>query len=219
MNNKSIKAAIIEDHELFRKGFCSLMKKEKHIEIITETNNSKALFKALSTKRHDIVFVDIILKEENGIELTNLILSKFPDIKVIALSGLDDGHSVKKMMEAGAAGYFTKNINMPELRAGIKKIMSGVTYISNDAAQNYSIYSLFNHQKQLSGDLPKSIKMLTHREKEITDMVLSGMNNREISQQLHISPRTVETHRNNILQKVGAKNTIELIQIFQRIQK
>lgn len=217
MNEKVIKAAILEDHELFRKGFCALLKPQKKLSIVTETGDPGELVKALNQKHHDILFIDIMLKEENGMALTPLLLKRFPKLKIIVLSGLEDGYYVQKMIEAGAVGYFTKNVNIPELVSGVGKIMDGETFICAEAAKSYSLFSLYKSNLPQSGSFRRE-RSLTLREKEIADMIMTGLTNRQMSERLNLSVRTIETHRTNILQKLGAKNTVEMVKIVNRLQ-
>ena len=204
---KKIKVILVDDHDLFREGLMLLLSQFKEIEITNEASNGKELLKILDSQIPDIILMDIAMPKMNGIETTKNVLSKYPDLKIIALSMFDDQNSYYQMIHAGAHGFIVKNSKGTELVKAIKEVMSGKNYFSTSLLK--SIILNMADDKKLQSEDNKTI--LTKRESEILQLLCKGLTSSEIAEKLFISKKTVEGHKYNLFSKTGKKNTVNLV--------
>ena len=204
---EKIKVILVDDHDLFREGLMLLLSQFKEIEIINEAANGKELLKILDSQIPDIILMDIAMPKMNGIETTKNVLSKYPDLKIIALSMFDDQNSYYQMIQAGAHGFIVKNTKGAELVKAIKEVMSGKNYFSTSLLK--SIILNMADDKKLQSEDNKTI--LTKRESEILQLLCKGLTSSEIAEKLFISKKTVEGHKYNLFSKTGKKNTVNLV--------
>ena len=198
-----IKIAIVDDHQLFRDGIHSLLSKNDDFEILISSENGKDFFDKLkSGNLPEIVLLDLTMPEMNGFEVLIKLKKKYPNIKAIAISMHDDGNYIMQSIRAGAYGYLLKNADEEELLKAIDTVLNGNKYFNQEISQKMiNIMSL-------EGVSPKK---LSPKEMEILKLIAEGHTTKEIAQNLFISTRTVETHRNNMMKKLEVKNTPELI--------
>lgn len=198
-----IKIAIVDDHQLFRDGIHSLLSKNDDFEILISSENGKDFFDKLkSGNLPEIVLLDLTMPEMNGFEVLVKLKKKYPNIKAIAISMHDDGNYIMQSIRAGAYGYLLKNADEEELLKAIDTVLNGNKYFNQEISQKMiNIMSL-------EGVSPKK---LSPKEMEILKLIAEGHTTKEIAQNLFISTRTVETHRNNMMKKLEVKNTPELI--------
>ncbi|MEO1032060.1 MAG: response regulator transcription factor [Bacteroidota bacterium] len=199
-----IDVTILDDHTMVLKGIETMLADTSNISVSHTFNKGDELLNHLKSATPDVLLLDINLPESNGIELCGFISKTYPDISIIGLSNYSDTSFIKNMMRNGAKGYLLKNTSKDELIEAIKTTHSGDTYlpkILKDKLLNESI------GVQLSPFIPQ----LTRREQEILECVANELTNNEISEQLFISTKTVESHRKNLLQKFGVRNTAGLI--------
>ena len=203
-----IKVIICDDHQILVQGLKSLLKDSEEIEIIATANNGQELLETLKNKKPDILLLDVDMPVMDGYETLKQVKSKYSSIKVISLTIHLDKTIIQKMMETGASGYLLKNINKSELSEAIRKVYSGKIYISDEATN-----SLLDKEKLevKTAQLDESVEELTKREIEILKLIAEGYSNTEIGGILYISPRTVDTHRTNIMKKLNVKNIAGLI--------
>lgn len=203
-----MKIVIVDDHNIIIEGIEMLLGFEKNIEIL-KTYNDGFLF--LDDLRQgntvpEIILMDLMMPTINGFECSKIIMKEFPEIKIIILSMNCDGKIVYDLIEKiGVKGYLSKKINRQGLMAALEDVKSGDIHLSVEANT-----AITDFRKKLI-DYPE-IK-LSGREKEIVDLMIHGLTNREISQKLSISESTVETHRKNIYRKTEAKSLPKLIQM------
>ncbi|RLD55108.1 MAG: DNA-binding response regulator [Bacteroidetes bacterium] len=207
--DKIIKVILVDDHKMFREGLSFLLSKSKNIEVIAEAENGKQFVQLLESHNPDVVLMDINMPKMNGIEATQIALSKYPGIKVIALSMNGDEAYYSKMIHAGAKGFVLKQAGSDELEEAIENVMDGSDFFSPELMKNI-ILNMGKAKKVESENDTRYIK-LTDREKEILQLICTGMSIKEIATKLFISPRTVEGHKARIMEKLGAKNTSKLI--------
>ena len=202
-----INILLVDDHDIVRDGIRSLLEDEIGFAITTEAETGKKALEACQKNEIDLVIMDINMPEMNGIEATEEILENFEDIKVLALTMMDEDEHIRKMIEAGASGYILKSSDKAELVDAITTILDGHHYFSDDATQSVMRDLVQSKGKKQSSD-PAN---LTDREVEVLELICKQLTNQQIADQLYISIRTVDAHRRNLLQKTDAKNTAGLV--------
>jgi Response regulator containing a CheY-like receiver domain and an HTH DNA-binding domain len=196
-----IKVAMADDHMLVINGLQKIFSGEQDIVLTGTYTNGDLLLAGLQQQEPDVLLLDIQMPGKNGIELAGIINKKFPNIRIIALSNIEVLHQVKKMMKQGCSGYLLKDVDPPTLISAVHKVYEGQQVI---------------HEKiraELTGNLfgNDHAQVMTRREIEILQLIAEEYTNPQIAEMLHISPHTVENHRNHMLQKLGVKNTAGLI--------
>ncbi|HEV7780561.1 MAG TPA: response regulator transcription factor [Chitinophagaceae bacterium] len=200
-----ISVFIVEDHQMVREMWVQLFSGRKEIEVVGESGNPGEAVEMIKSKRPDIVLLDINLPGSSGMELVPLIRKFAPGSKIIAVSMHNQPAYTKKMLQLGALGYVTKNSSHEEIFKAIETVMKGKTYVCMEIRNILSDQAL---QDEPSGP---DVKELSIREIEIIRLIKEGLSSKEIAARLHISIRTAEVHRHNILKKLGLKNTASLI--------
>jgi two-component system nitrate/nitrite response regulator NarL len=199
-----ITIVIADDHRVFIDGIKALLKDFPGINVIGEANNGQELYSVVKEKKPQLVLTDIQMPVKDGIEATKEIHKDFPEIKVIALSMMNESIYIKKMLEAGASGYILKTVNKEELVDTIRKVAAGEKYFSPEVTSQL----MNNFTGKSSQNNPADV--LTKREKEILSLIAKGLTDKEIAGKVFLSPLTITTHRKNILSKLGLKNKVEL---------
>ena len=207
---KSVKILIVDDHPMIRHGIKSLLIDEEEYSQIDEAVNGKEALDKLRAKKYDLVIMDIKMPEMNGIEATKEIRKRYPGVRVLAISMYDEHSYIIKILRAGALGYILKNTGKEELLSAIKSVMKGESYFSQEVS-GLMMSQLISGKPVPMMTTLKANLTLTKREKEIIQLILAEYTNNEIGENLGISPRTVDTHRRNLLQKFDVKNTAGLV--------
>jgi len=213
-----IKLLLADDHKIIRDGVKSLLSNYQEIEIVGECKDGSEVIHFLDNKKADIILMDINMPNVNGIEASKVITSKKTNTKILAFS-MDCSESyISKMLNAGANGYVLKNDGRDEIIEAINKLYNGGSYFSSDVT---SIMMNKYVNKQNITALPRDgksvIEDLTAREVQVLKLISGGLTNRDIAKQLNISPKTVDSHRRSLLQKVGTKNAAGLVRFaFQQ---
>ena len=210
MYMEKIKVLIVDDHPLIRNGLRSLFINEEIIDMINEATDGEDMIGKLKDEDYNLILMDVRMPKVNGIEATKFVSENYPEIKVLALSTYDDDSHIVNMLEAGARGYLLKNASKDELMKAIDTILNGESYFSQEVSSKLLNKYLKEKQPGAGGD-SQEIVPLTKREKEILKMIAEENTNQEIAEKLFISPRTVDTHRRNLLQKLNVKNTAGLV--------
>lgn len=195
------KIFIVDDHQLVIDGIRSLLADALQYTIGGFSQHPEEVLAMLETHPVDILLTDISMPGMSGIELTRLVKKKYPHIKIIAISMHGESAVVKEMLDAGISGYILKNTGKKELLDALEKVLEGGTYFGD--AITREILNTMNHK---DGD-----QRLTNREIEIIKLIEGESSNKQISAQLFISERTVETHRKNIFRKTGTQSVIGLL--------
>ena len=203
MNN--VKVAIVDDHQVVINGLRAMLASVAGVEVVFSTTKSDALLTYLKENRVHVILLDIQMPGISGIDLCKMIVKQMPDIKVVAFSSFDDTHYVKQIIRNGASGYLLKNADSNTIQTAIQRVLEGEEYIDESMARLLVRESITGQRRSLY-EIP-----LTKREKEILRMVAEEYSNQEIADKLFISLRTVETHRSNLNQKLGAKNVASLV--------
>jgi len=206
--NENIKLIIVDDHHLFREGLKKVLNESEDIEIIGEASNGKEFLEVLKTQQPDVVLMDIAMPEMDGIEATRKTIIQYPDLKMIALSMYDDQEYYYKMIHAGVKGFILKTSSKKELETAIRTVYDGDCYFSNDLLRNI-ILNFTPHNKNVKAG-NQDIEF-TKRETEVLQLLCKGLSNNEIADMLHVSTKTIDTHRLNLLSKTATKNTVSLV--------
>jgi len=209
--NDIIKLIIVDDHTIIRDGIKALMRGNDDIVVVGEASNGKELINLLPDLEADVILMDINMPEMDGFEATGYIREKFPEKKVLVLSMLDHENYINKIFEAGANGYLLKNTGREEMVCGVKIVARGGRYLSSDIG--FDLLSKLKNPtyKPVESNSDTQTRDLSQREVEILKLIADGLTNAEIADKIFTSKRTVETHRQNIIEKTKAKNTAALI--------
>jgi len=203
----NINILLVDDHDIVRDGIRSLLEDQIGFNIVAEAENGRQALERCEDHKIDLALMDINMPELDGIKATELINEQHPEIKVLALTMMDENQHIRQMIEAGASGYILKNSDKDELLDAITAILEGRHYFSDDTARRVMM-DLVKSDDQSQHSDPAD---LTDREKEVLELIVKEHTNQEIADKLYISIRTVDSHRRNLLQKTGAKNTAGLV--------
>jgi DNA-binding NarL/FixJ family response regulator len=206
-----IRIALADDQELFRQGLAGLIQSVPEFDLVAQAENGKVMLERLAQlpELPHIALIDMHMPEMNGVELNDAIQKQYPGIKVLVLSVYDQERFISKMIESGACGYLTKNCEISELITAIQTAYKAGFYFNNSTLQAMRKAALYKETdiRNLS-NIPIE---LTLRETEVLRLLCKEHTNAEIGEQLFISTRTVEGHRNNLLAKTGCRNTAGLV--------
>jgi DNA-binding NarL/FixJ family response regulator len=197
---------IVDDHLIFRQGLKSLLTMEEIANVTGEASNGKEFIELLTHQEPDLVLMDIDMPHMNGMEATRLALEILPDLKIIAFTMFGDEEYYYKMIDLGVKGFILKTSGISELEKAIREVMLGESYFSNELLRKI----INNFGKKSPVKQPDNLG-LSVRELEVLQEICQGLNNEEIAEKLHISAKTVKSHRSNLLEKTGSKNTPALI--------
>jgi two-component system response regulator NreC len=202
---EKIKVLLVDDHQIILDGIKSLLENTPDIQVVATANDGNEALNTLKLLTVDVILMDIDMPGLNGVDATRQINTMFNDVKVIMLTMHSEGAMIKSLIEIGAHGYILKNSTKEELLEAIYKVARGEKYFSPEVTM-----SLLNPEKEKSKTVGIQIDF-TQREIEIVQLLADGLTNKEIGDKLFISHRTVDTHRTNIMKKVGVNNIAGLI--------
>lgn len=203
---EKIKILLADDHQMFLDGLCALLSQIAYVEIVATVNNGSQLLEKLKTIKGELVIVDLHMPVIDGLEATKIIRELYPSVKVLGLTMDNELDTIQAMLEAGASGYILKNTGKAELELAILQVMKGENYLSQSIS-NQLAQSLFIKKKAVEEEISE-LDRLTERETEILRMIAMENSNVEIAEKLFISPKTVETHRKNLMKKIGVRNSL-----------
>jgi len=202
----SIRILLADDHIITRQGLRSLLETQSDIEVVAEAQDGRTAVRLTRQLSPDIVIMDVSMPDLNGIEATHQIVSDSENIKVIALSMHSDTLYVAEMLKSGASGYLLKDCAFDELIEAIRIVITGKTYLS--PAISGVVVDDYLHR--LSKSSASGADVLTDREKEVLQLMAEGKSTKQIALHLHISTKTVETHRRQIMNKLNLHSIAEL---------
>ncbi len=200
-----IRILVADDHSVVRYGLTTIFNSVPKITVVAEASSGVDAFELYKAQRPDICFLDITMPDMDGIETCRSILGFDPNAKVIIMTIHLSKEYLNKVLAAGAHGYMLKNSSKQEILENIQKVMKGERVFSKAVSELMAKSFMDTHDSGNIGNL------LTKREKEILRYITDGQTNQAIGEQLFISPRTVETHRANLMQKLQVKNTAALV--------
>lgn len=205
---KPIHLALADDHKIFRDGIRMAMKNREFIRILWEAEDGKDMMHKLKLKKPDILIMDIKMPETDGIKALQLIRKEYEDVKVIIISMYDDKETITKMMEYGANAFLSKTTDADEIYKAIISCMNEDFYF-NDLV-NSAVLLKLQHKKTVRKFYPDLVKF-NEKELKILKLISEDKTTEEISEDIYLSPRTVESIRQNMKTKVGAKTIAGLI--------
>ncbi|HUR30833.1 MAG TPA: response regulator transcription factor [Saprospiraceae bacterium] len=206
-----IRVLLTDDHIVVTEGIKLLLSEVNDITCVAEARNGQQALDILQNVPIDVALLDIEMPVMDGIKCTELIAQKYPDVKIVAISIYADYPHVQSMIKAGAKGYLLKNCGKMELEQCIRKVHAGGTFFSDDLTETLlaGMQGKFVKKQGSSQFLPT----LSRREKEILKWIIDEATTAEIAEKLFISIGTVETHRHNMMNKLGVRNTAGLVRV------
>jgi NarL family two-component system response regulator LiaR len=198
---------IVDDHAMVRTGLATFLEISDGLELVGEAGNGAEALKLCQQLRPDVILMDLVMPDMDGVAATRAIKENWPEIQVIALTSFQEGEMVQDALKAGAISYLLKNVSMADLVRAIQDAHAGRATMSQEAVQ-----ALVQATSQDS--TPEY--GLTPREFEVLELLVEGLNNPEISERLYISIGTTRTHVSNILSKLGVSNRAEAIAVALR---
>ena len=213
MSTQQIKLAIADDHKIFRDGIKMALKDRDYLKILWEAEDGKDLMHKLKLKQPDVLLMDIRMPEIDGVNAINLIRKEYDDLKVVILTMYDDQEMITKMMEMGANAYLTKTSDPDEIYQAILTCMNNDFYF-NDLV-NKAVLLKLQHKNTVRRFYPTPAKF-SEKELRILKCIADDKTTEEISKEVFLSPRTIETIRQNMKQKVGAKTIAGLVMYAMR---
>lgn len=202
----SIRIILAEDHKITREGLVSMLEDQPDMEVVGEAGNGRDAIQLARELSPDLVIMDVTMPGLNGIDSTRVITSNPKRIKVIALSMYSDKQFVQGMMQAGASGYLLKDCAFNELAHAIRAVFKGDTYLSPGIAG----IVVEDYVSKLSRSASSASSVLTRREREVLQLISEGESTKHIASKLAISVKTVETHRRQMMGKIGIRTVAGL---------
>jgi len=198
----------VDDHPIVRQGLAELIDPEPDLEICGEAEDAAGALRTIEESGPDLAVVDISLKDSSGIELIKDLKVRFPDLVVLVLSMHDESFYAERVLRAGAKGYITKDEATEDVILAIRKLLDGGFYLSEKMSAK--MLSKFVEGPSETGGMP--IERLTDRELQVFELIGRGISTRNVAVKLHLSIKTVESHRENIKRKLKLDNATELLQ-------
>jgi DNA-binding NarL/FixJ family response regulator len=208
MEDSKIKVILVDDHQIVREGFKLILLLDDRFETIGEAESANALLTLLKEKTPDVIVLDISMPGLSGIEICKQIKTNSPSIKILFVTSNVDTTHIKASIKVGADGFLPKDTSSEEFTNAIKEVAKGNSYFSQKiTGLMVKVMSMTSEEKETE---------LTLRELEIVKQLANGKLQKEIAATLFISPRTVETHKKNIQEKLGINNTVDLVKFAIR---
>src|SRR5687768_7339730 len=208
-----IKIAIADDHQIFRDGIKMALSGKQNLKMLWEAEDGKDLMHKVAIKKPDVLLMDIRMPEMDGINAIEMLRKEYEDIKIIVLTMYDDRSMITKMMEMGANAYLTKTTDPEEIYQAILTCMNDDFYFNE--LVNKAVLLKLQHKKTVRQFYPNPVK-LSEKEIKILKLIADDKTTDEISKEVFLSPRTIETIRQNMKQKVGAKTIAGLVMYAMR---
>jgi NarL family two-component system response regulator LiaR len=207
MPSQTIRVMLVDDHTMVRKGLSLFLKAFEDLELAGEAENGTDAIELCGEIHPDVILMDMVMPDMDGVTATRTICHQFPQVKVIALTSFKDGDLVRNALEAGAIAYLLKDVSADGLARAIRDAHSGRATLSPNAAQALV---------QAANQPPAPGLDLTEREREVLALMVEGLNNTQIAGKLGVSPSTIKSHVSNILSKLGVASRTEAVTLAFR---
>jgi len=201
----NVRILLVDDHDIVRAGLRSILQNEKNVEVVGEAADGRTALQLVAELSPAIVLMDISMPDMNGLDATRQIVAKKDGVKVIALSMHSDRQFVVEILKAGASGYLMKNSVAPELPAAIRAVASGKIYLSPSVTD--MVVEDFVRNQRPSGS---PLEPLSPREREVLQLLAEGKTSKEIAAALHVSQKTAESHRAQLMERLNLHTVAEL---------
>ncbi len=202
----TIQVVIVDDHTIVRAGLCSLLAQEQGIEVVGQAADGRTAIEVAREQRPAVVVMDVTLPELNGIDATRHIVKELPVTRVLALSMHSDRRYVTEMLRAGAAGYLLKDCALDELARAIRQVASGDMYLGAGVTADL-VEEYVSHLPAIEAGICAG---LTPREREVLQLLAEGNTTKEAAARLHVSVKTIETHRSNMMRRLDLRSLADL---------
>ena len=200
-----IKVLLADDHAVFREGLRALLEARDDLQVVGEAGNGRAAIDCAGQLHPDVILMDIAMPELNGIEATQEVCRRYPDARVIILSMLSSSEHVYRAFKAGARGYLLKDAAARSVVDAIRAVYRGAQYLGEKIANPFARDPARDRQSA------SPLDSLSRREREVLQLLAEGRSNPEVGRQLALSPRTVETYRSRLMQKLGLTDLPSLV--------
>jgi DNA-binding NarL/FixJ family response regulator len=211
---KLIRVLLADDHELFRAGIRSLMQNLEGIQIVAEANNGREALSLCEAHRPNVVLMDIMMPELNGLDATARLAAILPESRVIMLTIRDNEECVRQALQCGAAGYLPKNISPSELEQAIRAVARGETYLS----QSISKHMIASYRQRGGGEPSSRFERLTPRQREVLRLIAEGNRSKEIARKLSVRVKTVEMYRSQLMRALDIHDVAGLVRYAIRMR-
>jgi DNA-binding NarL/FixJ family response regulator len=196
---------VVDDHGIVRDGIRSLLRRQDGMEVVGLAATGEQAVSAAQRLRPDLIIMDLVLPILNGIDATQRILASLPQTKIIVLSACYTSEHVHRALRAGARGYVIKEAAGSELVSAVRTVLSGKRYLSP------SIAAVFSRDSPNDSDARSPLERLSAREREVLHRTVEGLSSAQIALQLSLSPKTIDTYRSRLMQKLGVSDRATLI--------
>ncbi len=203
-----ITVALVDDHAIVRSGIKAILSKADGVKVVDEADTGEAAIELVRRNPPDVVLMDVNMPGIGGMEATRRIVRMNPKVKVIILTVHNEDPYPTRLFKAGATGYLTKGCSVDEMVGAIRQVHAGGHFVSNAIAQSVALSMLPGHESPL--------ERLSQREMQVFMMLMRGDRPQEISDTLHLSPKTVSTYRTRLFGKLGVKSDAELTRLAMR---
>lgn len=207
---KKISILIVEDNRLLREGIASILKKQPDMHVAATFGNGENILKMIGKHKHDILLLDLGLRNQNSLQIVKLVKQKFPPAKIIVMDIIPLQEDIFEFVQAGVLGFILKDASITEFYKTIRKVYQGAKVLPPQLTG--SLFSqIIDHAVKGSkpSSIIKSIRM-TKRERQVIELISDGCTNKEIAQKLHLSTYTVKSHVHNILEKLSLHTRIQI---------
>ena len=204
---KTIRVVLVDDHRMLLAGLQMLLQPLGHIEVVGTATSAAEAYTTVAAHLPDVVLLDLNLPDQSGVEVCRQLTAAYPRLRVLVLTTLQERSYVTRLMQEGASGYVLKNASPEELAEAIARVQAGKKYFSE------AIQELLLQPEPAAPTRP----VLTRREREVLQLLASGLTSQQMADQLFLSTLTIETHRRNLLTKFGAPNTAVLVRLDEDV--
>jgi DNA-binding NarL/FixJ family response regulator len=198
---------LVDDHQIVRQGLWAILKTEPDLRLVGEAADGQEALRLVERQRPDVLVLDLMLPGLNGLDVARQVARRSPGTRVVILSMHSDEAYVVEALRAGASAYVLKESGADELVRAIRDVMAGRRYFSPPISEQ----AIEAYQKKAEGAPLDPYHVLTAREREVLQLTAEGLSGAEVAERLFISPRTVESHRANLMRKLGVRNQKELV--------
>src|SRR3989339_1047750 len=209
----SIRIMLVYDHPMMREGLRSALKRRRSLNIVAEASNGREAVDLALKLKPDVIVMDIMMPESDGISATREIHSKLKDVRIIGLSASSDDDSVRQLLNAGALGFVIKDCICAELLDAVKTVLAGKRYLSPAVMNSF----IAGDKPDVKGDDVALLESLTTRQRQVFDLILEGLSTKDIAVRLKIAPKTVSKHREDMQARLHVRNAVELVKYAVRL--